>query len=210
MLREFQELEERDPKLSERVTKVIAHLLRYQFVHADDRGSPSLLETLRRPTAIKLIDSFFDTAGYRLVIREGEGWVGILPDPERVAPPRMRIDETLVLLILRRLWEEGVRDGDMQSRGAILLTLNEAHAAYEEIVARGRRPALTIAAFREVVQSLERRAIVNLGPLDREAQDMELTIRPVVSAVTGDEFLAQLEQLLQSADSEREQSETET
>ena len=200
MLLEFQQLEERDARLAARVTQVIGHLLRHQFVHTDDRGSPGLLETLRRPAAVSLVAGYFDIAGYRLVIRESEGWAGLLPDLERMSAPRMRIDETLVLLVLRRLWEEGVQDGDVLPRGAILLTLNEAYAAYEEVVARGRRPALPATAFREIVQQLERRAIVNLGDFDDEAQDMELTIRPIVAAVAGDESLARLDQLLLRAD----------
>src|SRR4051812_26907833 len=101
MLLEFAQLEERDSRQMLRVTQVISHLLRYQFVHSDDRGAPGLLETLRRPALAKLIEAYFDVAGYRLVVRDPEGWAGILPDTERISPPRMRVDETLVLLLLR-------------------------------------------------------------------------------------------------------------
>ncbi len=197
MLLEFSQLEDRDPRLLQRATQVIAHLLRYQFLHVDDRGSASLLETLQRSATGPLIASYFDVAGYRLVIRESEGWAGILPDTERISPARMRLDETLVLLVLRRLWEEAVQDGDLQARGAVLLTLNQAYDAYQEIVSRGRRPALQIAPFRDLVEGLARRAVVRLGPFDEEAQDMELTIRPLVTAIAGDDFTAVLEQLIQ-------------
>lgn len=200
MLLEFAQLEERDPRLMLRATQAIAHLLRYQFIHLDDHGSVSILETLRRPVTNTLISNYFDVAGYRLVVRESEGWAGILPDTERLKPPRMRLDETLVLLMLRRLWEEAVHNGDIQARGAVLLTLNEAYDAYQEVVSRARRPALQISAFRDLIEGLARRAIVQLGPFDDEAQDMELTIRPIVAAVVGDDFLASLEQLLQRAD----------
>ena len=200
MLLEFSQLEERDPRLALRATQVIAHLLRYQFLHVDDRGSASLMETLQRSATGPLITSYFDVAGYRLVIRESEGWAGILPDTERISPARMRLDDTLVLLVLRRLWEEAVQDGDIQARGAVLLTLNQAYDAYQEIVSRGRRPALQIAAFRDLVESFARRAVVSLGPFDDEAQDMELTIRPLVAAIAGDDFTAALEQLIQRED----------
>ena len=104
MLAEFAALEARDPRRMQRATQVIGHLLRHQFLHVEDRGSPALLETLLRPDMERLIASYFDVAGYRLVVRESEGWAGILPDTEQINPPRMRIDETLVLLLLRRLW----------------------------------------------------------------------------------------------------------
>lgn len=183
-----------------RVTLFIAHLLREQFIHRQDHGSARLLETLYRPAAVTLIRDYFDIAGYRLVVRENEGWAGILPDLERMKAPRMRVDETLVLLVLRRLWEEGVHNGDIEEGGTVLLSLNEAYAAYEDVVSRGRRAALPVAQFRDLVRSIERRAIVRLGPI--EDDDMELWIRPMVAVVAGDDFLAHLEQLLQSGDIE--------
>lgn len=200
MLSEFAALEARDPKRAQRATQTIAHLLRYQFIHVDDRGSPQLIETLLRPDLERLIGSYFEVAGYRLVVRESEGWAGILPDTEQISPPRMRIDETLVLLLLRRLWEESIQEGDVQRLGSVLVTLNEAYDAYQDMVARARRPSLSISEFRDAVQSLERRAIVRLGPYDEEVQDMELTIRALVATIAGDDFLAHLEQLLARAD----------
>ncbi len=198
MLVEFTELEARDPRRMERVTQVIGHLLRHQFLHVEDRGSPPMLETLLRADSERLVAAYFDVAGYRLVVRGSEGWAGILPDPERISLPRMRIDETLVLLLLRRLWEEAVQEGDLQRHGSVLLTLNEAFAAYQEVVARARRPAMNVQDFREAVRSLERRALVRLGEYDPDAQDQELTVRAVLSTVAGDDFLASLELLLRA------------
>lgn len=209
MLLEFTQLEERDPRLAQRTTQIIAHLLRYQFLHIEDRGSTSMLETLQRPAARSLITAYFDVAGYLLVVRESEGWAGILPDTERISPARMRLDETLVLLMMRRLWEEAVHEGDIQARGTVLITLNQAYDAYQEIVARARRPALGVIAFRDLVEGLARRAIVGLGPYDDEAQDMELTLRPLVAAVSGDDFLSALETLLQRADAVDDDAEAE-
>jgi hypothetical protein len=200
MLLEFQQLEQRDPRQMLRVTQVISHLLRHQFLHTDDRGSPSLMETLRRPALARLVEAWFDVAGYRLVVRDIEGWAGILPDTERISPPRMRVDETLVMLLLRRLWEERIQDGDILRHGSVLLTLNEAYDAYQDVVARSRKASLTVSEFRDVVQLLERRAIVHLGDYDNDAQDMELTIRALIAVVAGDDFVASLEQWLARPD----------
>jgi hypothetical protein len=200
MLSEFADLEHRDAKSMQRVTQVIAHLLRHQFVHSDDRGSPSLLETLRRPSLVRLIEAYFDVAGYRLIVRDTEGWAGILPDVERISPPRMRVDETLVLLLMRRLWEERIQNGEILNNGTVLLTLNEAFDAYQEVVASSRKSNLSPNDFRDVVRGLERRAIVELGEYDNEAQDMELRIRALVATVAGDDFVASLEQWLARPD----------
>lgn len=126
MLLEFNALENSNPRGFLRVTQFIAHLMRNQFVHVEDRGGATLLETLHRPELAKLVEAYFDVAGYRLVHRETEGWAGILPDPERTALPRLRIDETIALLLMRRLWEEALQLGEIYSNGTVRTTLNEA------------------------------------------------------------------------------------
>lgn len=200
MLSEFTALEVRDPKRMKRVTQVISHLLRNQFLHVEDRGSSGLLETLLKPDIERLVSDYFDVAGYRLVVRESEGWVGILPDTEQISHPRMRIDETLILLLMRRLWEEGVQEGDIERHGSVLVTLNAAYDAYQDMVARARRPALKIEEFRTLITAMERRAIVRMGEFDEELEDVPLSIRALVATVAGDEFLAHLEQLLARVD----------
>lgn len=192
MLSEFRDLEARDPRVMDRVTQTIHHLLRYQFLHTGDRGSPPLLEILRRPSVVGPIESFFDTAGYRLVIRESEGWAGIFPDVERVGHPRMSVNETMVLLVLARQWQEGVQDGNVGDYGTVLTTLNEAYDGYTDLVSRSRRQALRVEDFRDAVQDLGRRAVVKLHAFDDEGQDQELVIRPIVSLLAGEEFLVSL------------------
>ncbi|PBB20379.1 DUF4194 domain-containing protein [Mesorhizobium sp. WSM4313] len=200
MLSEFQALEARDPRRMQRVRQVISHLLRNQFLHVEDRGSSGLLDTLLKSDVERLVSDYFDVAGYRLIVRESEGWAGVLPDTEQISHPRMRIDETLILLLLRRLWEEGVQEGDVERYGSVLVTLNAAYDAYQDMVARARRPTLSIAEFKALVATLERRAIVRSGEFDDELEDIPLTIRALVATVAGDEFLAHLEELLARPD----------
>ncbi len=196
MLVEFGNLEANNPRGFQRVTQLIVHLMRHQFVHAEDRGAAVLLETLNRPELARLVEGFFDVAGYRLVHRETEGWAGILPDPERTSLPRMRINETIALLVMRRLWEEALQLGEIYANGTVRTTLNEAYAAYQGIVARSRRAALSPNDFRDVLRQIERRSVVRLGDLDPDVQDMDLDIRALVTSVAGDDFVASLEQIL--------------
>jgi hypothetical protein len=196
MLLEFNALENSNPRGFIRITQLIAHLMRNQFVHAEDRGAATLLETLQRPDLAKLVEAYFDVAGYRLVHRETEGWAGILPDPERTSLPRLRIDETIALLIMRRLWEEALQLGEIYANGTVRTTVNEAHAAYQGIVASTRRAALAPNEFRDVLRMLERKAIVRLGEFHADAQDMDLDIRALITSVAGDDFVASLEQIL--------------
>lgn len=193
MLVEFRDLEARDLRAMERVSQAIHHLIRHQFIHTEDRGSPPLLEILRRPLIADLLTAFFETAGYKFVVRESEGWAGILPDVERIGQPKMTINETLVLLVMARLWQEGVQDGAVGNYGTVLTTLNQAYDSYLDLVSRSRRAALQIGEFRDTVQELGRRAVVKLHIFDDEEQDQELVIRPIVLLLAGDDFLASLE-----------------
>lgn len=196
MLVEFGNLEVNNPRGFQRVSQLIAHLMRHQFVHAEDRGAAVILETLNRPELARLAEGYFDVAGYRLVHRESEGWAGILPDPERTSLPRMRIDETIALLVMRRLWEEALQLGEIYANGTVRTTLNEAYAAYQGIVAGSRRAALSPNDFRDVLRQIERRSVVRLGDLDPDAHDMDLDIRALVTSVAGDDFVASLEQIV--------------
>lgn len=196
MLAEFSALESRDPRLLERAQRVIRHLLRQQFLHLEDRGGAALMESLLRPDLEKLVADYFEVAGYRLVVRESEGWAGILPDIEQAGQPRLRIDDTLVLLILRRLWEEGIQEGDIERHGSVLATLNEAYDAYQDTVARARRPALSAGDFKAILEGLARKAIVRFDEYDDELQDYRLTIRALIATVAGDDVVERLEQLV--------------
>jgi hypothetical protein len=130
------------------------------------------------------------------VHRETEGWAGLLPDPERTSLPRLRIDETIVLLVMRRLWEEALQLGEIHANATVRTTLNEAYAAYQGIVAGSRRAAMSPADFRDVLRVIERRAVIRLGDLDPDVQDMDLDIRALVTSVAGDDFVLSLQQIL--------------
>lgn len=200
MLAEFSALESRDPRLMDRALRVIRHLLRQQFFHVEDRGGAALMESLLRPDLEKLVADYFEVAGYRLVVRESEGWAGLLPELEQAGQPRLRIDDTLVLLILRRLWEEGIQEGDIERHGSVLVTLNEAYDAYQDTVARARRPALSAGEFKAILEGLARKAVVRLDEYDDDLQDYRLTIRALVATVAGDDVVERLEQLLARPD----------
>ena len=119
----------------------------------------------------------------------------------------MRIDETLVLLLFRRLWEEGIQEGDVERYGSVMVTLNAAYDAYQDMVARARRATLGINEFKALVTALDRRAIVHMGDIDDELEDMPITIRALIATVAGEEFMAHLEQLLAGGDYQENETE---
>lgn len=196
MLVEFNTLENENPRGFQRVTQLIGHLMRHQFIHAEDRGAATLLETLHRRDLARLVEAYFDVVGYRLVHRQTEGWAGLIPDPERLSLPKLKVEDTIVLLVMRRLWEEALQLGEINENGTVRTTHNEAYAAYQSIVAGTRRAAIAPSDFRARLQMLEKRSIVRLGEMDADSQDMELDIRALVTSVAGDDFVGALEQIV--------------
>jgi hypothetical protein len=88
-----------------------------------------------------------------------------------------------------------------------MVTLNAAYDAYQDMVARARRATLGINEFKALVTALDRRAIIHMGDIDEELEDMPITIRALIATVAGEEFMAHLEQLLAGGD--YQESETE-
>jgi len=51
------------------------------------------------------IDGFFDSCGYRSTANEEAQWAGITAIAEDVPLPRMKLDETIVVLVLAAYWQ---------------------------------------------------------------------------------------------------------
>jgi hypothetical protein len=73
MLVEFDTLETNNPRGFQKVTQLIAYLMRHQFVHAEDRGAAALLETLHRPEFVRLIEAISMLSATALCIAKRKG-----------------------------------------------------------------------------------------------------------------------------------------
>lgn len=195
MLSEFDDLEtDHGAEKRADVQKACRYLLRFQFAYSGDRGAATVYNTLTDNRFRRIIDGFFDSIGYRLHRNGEEQWAGILLDEEdTVTAPRMRIDQTIVVLVLASHWQENADLGDLHDRAVAVTTANVLYERYTDILPNPGKPTLSIGRFVEILRDIATRNLITLGDFDHEAQDREIVIRPMIKFVSGADALARLE-----------------
>ncbi len=163
--------------------KALHFLLRRQFAFA---GDP------------RVIDGFFDSCGYR-VHRDTEAqWAGITALGEDVPLPKMKLDETIVTLVLAAHWQDEVNVGAVEDRAVVVTTLNTLFDRYKEMVQSNGSSSISLARFREILKEASQRSLVDVGDFDAEVQDVEVAIRPMIKLISGADALQRIERFARS------------
>jgi hypothetical protein len=137
--------------------------------------------------------NLFDALGWTLHRDDAFGLVGLLPgDAEGYA--RLRLVDSLMLLCLRLLYEEGMerfeaREGCVYTQSETLL------GRYESLLGRKLPP---VSEYREVLARLARYSLIDIGD-DGEGGLPALRILPTVRLVTGDQVQTRLAAFVESA-----------
>jgi len=199
MLAEFEEIERSaGVDKSSDVRKALHFLLRRQFVFAGDPRTGTIYNTLTDGRFRNAIDGFFDSCGYR-VHRDTEAqWVGILAVEEDVPLPKMKLDETIVILVLAAHWQDEVNVGAVEDRAVVVTTLNTLHERYREMAQPSGSAGISIGRFREILREAEMRSLVEIGDFDGDLQDCEIMIRPMIKLISGGDALLRLERYVRS------------
>jgi hypothetical protein len=199
MLSEFEAIERTyGAERARDLRKALHFLLRRQFVFAGDPRSATVYNTVMDGRFRSVVDGFFDSCGYR-VHRDAEAqWAGITAVGEDVPLPRMKLDETIVMLVLAAHWQDEVNVGAVEDRAIVVTTLNTLFDRYKDMVHRNGSNAITPSRFREVLKEASQRGLVDLGDLDAEAQDLEVAIRPMIKLISGSDALQRIERYIRS------------
>ena len=194
MLSEFDEIERTvGAEAAGDLRKTLHFLLRRQFVFAGDRGAATAYSTTMDGRFRRAIDGFFDSCGYR-VHRDAEAqWAGIVPLDEDIPLPRMRIDETIVALVLAIHWQDEVNAGAVEDRATVVTTLNTLYERYREMVQPNGTSAISIQRFREILKEAAQRSLLQIGDFEADAQDFEIAIRPMIKLISGGDALQRIE-----------------
>ena len=199
MLSEFEDIERSaGADKAADLRKALHFLLRRQFVFAGDSRTGTVYNTIMDGRFRNVVDGFFDSCGYR-VHRDTEAqWAGILALDEDVPLPRMKLDETIVILVLAAHWQEEVNVGAVEDRAVVVATLNVLYDRYREMVQPNGGNAVTIARFRDILREAAQRSLVEVGDFDNEQQDCEVMIRPMIKLISGGDALLRLERYVRS------------
>jgi hypothetical protein len=178
--------------------KALHFLLRKQFVFAGDPRTSTVYSTVMDGRFRAVVDGFFDSCGYR-VHRDAEAqWAGITALGEDVPLPKMKLDETIVILVLAAHWQDEVNVGAVEDRAVVLTTLNTLFDRYKEMVQRNDSSAISTRRFREILEEASQRGLVDVSDYDADAQDFEVAIRPMIKLISGADALARIERYVRS------------
>lgn len=178
--------------------KALHFLLRRQFVFAGDPRTGTVYNVLMDGRFRAVIDGFFDSCGYR-VHRDTEAqWAGITALGEDVPLPKMKLDETIVTLVLATHWQDEVNVGAVEDRAVVVTTLNTLFDRYKEMVQSNGSSSISLARFREILKEASQRSLVDVGDFDAEVQDIEVAIRPMIKLISGADALQRIERFVRS------------
>jgi len=194
MLSEFEDIESAaGAEKAADLRKALHFLMRHQFVFAGDRGTATTYNTIMDGRFRNVIDNFFDSCGYR-VHRDPEAqWAGIVATDDEVPLPKMKLDETIVVLVLAAHWQDEINVGAVEERATVLTTLNTLYDRYREMVQTNSKNAMTPSRFHEVLKEAAQRSLVGIGDFDPDERDYEVEIRPMIKLISGGDALARLE-----------------
>ncbi|CCG39687.1 DUF4194 domain-containing protein [Magnetospirillum molischianum] len=173
-------------------------LLDRQFIYNGDRGMAPLYEALLRPDVRQIVEGVLDALGYALVVETTDQWIGVVPsEGGELHGARLRIDETIILLLLGLVWQEGMNTGLSEDRATVPTTSEEVFARHAAILGRERIPR---ARFQDILLDLRRRALIEIGEEDPETRDMILRIRSTIRLVSGEAQVQMIERFAQETD----------
>jgi Domain of unknown function (DUF4194) len=199
MLGEFETIERTyGPEKASDLRKALHYLLRRQFVFAGDARTGTIYNVIMDGRFRSVIDGFFDSCGYR-VHRDAEAqWAGITALGEDVPLPKMKLDETIVILVLAAHWQDEVNVGAVEDRAIVVTTLNTLFDRYKEMVQGNETSAISLRRFRDILGEASQRGLVDVGDFDAEAQDVEVAIRPMIKLISGADALQRIERYMRS------------
>jgi hypothetical protein len=168
------------------------YLLRNQFVF-NGRGLASIYDTLTDARFRRVIGEFFDSIGYGVRHDDREQWVGIMSIEDDAVGGRLRIDATIGLLVVAVHWQAELDRGESEERAVVRTTFNILYERYKESIHKVSSAAVNKTRFLDILRDLADRHLVHIGDENRDLQDREVDIRPMIKLVSGDDALKRIE-----------------
>jgi hypothetical protein len=193
MLNELRRLLEKHVALTEADLRNAANaLLTQQFLYLEnDRQLPHYRLVTQH---IEYYRDLFDALGWKLLVDNDFGYVGILPSDEESYQP-LSLEETLLLFIAAQMFEEGV-EARQTRNGRVYISSEDMLARYESLTRRDR-PKIT--DFRDTLKLLQRHGLVFKEDDDPVTKLPRLALLPALRQIAGERIMTRLESYLSKA-----------
>jgi len=151
----------------------------------------------RTRVAYHLVEEFLDDfaaalapLGIRLERNGHHRYIVALPRHGEGTP--VRLDETLLLLVLRQRYDEAMRQGRIEEHGEVVVELTDLQEAYPALT---ERPMPEIGTLRALAATLRRWGVCRLVEDEPDAlQPFHLLVRPAIVDIVGEQWLQRLDQ----------------
>lgn len=166
--------------------RAAAELLSGQFLFLDNARQRNHYRLVK--AQLGYFTDLFDALGWSLKLDEDFGFVGLVPaDGETQLP--LKLDETLILLLLRLTFEEGLENHNTQ-RGCVSVDGEELLRRYETLLQRERPKR---ARFLDILKLFQRQNLLQRGDEDPVTALPQVRILPSIRVVAGEATLKRLE-----------------
>lgn len=157
-------------------------LLLHQCLYEDWPHAPAYRLLARHLAQIQTI---MGALGYRITQHAAAGMLALEPWGTAYGArlSRLRKDETIVLLMLRLLYEEGI--SLLDDRGRVEITTDHVH---DRLRAAGEEPP-PVGRLEDILRGFQRRGLVRVGDRDPVEQLLVVTIMPGIVPLVPDVFV---------------------
>ena len=166
------------------------HLWRSQFLYPTDFGSKGSYELIQSHKAY--FENLFEALGYRIVGgRPMDQYLGLLAI-DVPARQTMKLDESLLLLVLRLYYEEAFKRYEINDAGEIEVEGETILQVYEERTRRVRPPVTRV---HDILIGFRQRGLLRI--VDQgDSRTFTLFLRPALPVVVGEEALTSLDEFV--------------
>lgn len=177
-----------DPNVTaEQLTETANRLLYRQFITRGDPGGGSHFD--RIVSNLDYFKDLFASFGFRFIFNDGWGYVGYV-SPTAFNNMRVPTQETIVLLCLRLLYNEGAEKGYfVNSTAEILVDEDEIQTVFSSMGSRNLKPG----ELRAILTTFKRQGLIAFDQTHSLQVAADITIRPTITEAVDESFLARLE-----------------
>lgn len=178
-----------DPNATaEELTETANRLLHRQFITRADPGGANHFDRIVRH--LDYFKDLFASFGFRFIYNDAWGYVGYV-SPVAFNNTRVPTLETIVLLCLRLLYSEGAEKGYfVDATAQILVEEDEIQTVFSSM---GGGRILKPGELRDILTTFKRRGLVTFDQSHSLQVSVDITIRPTITEVIDESFLARLE-----------------
>ncbi len=156
--------------------KTAQQLMTKQFLFQSHQRSRKAYDLILRFN--NYFHNLFESFNHQLVVNENQRYVGIVP---KQFYARMKLEETLMLMMLRHVYQEKVNNWEQEDDGSISIALIDFEEAYQQVT--GRSLPQKKSDFYDILSVFEERYLIKLTHEEGNPENQLIQIYPSIESI---------------------------